>query len=281
MKKLRNVVLGITSIATVAALVSCGGNDTKKGNISASETRTVLAQEGISALNTIDMMKVTPNKKNNSSSINMSEITSIIDKANVLAENKLEITISESDRAGYLEKQTLSYGDNEYFLYITSKIQDTDDDDDDDDEDEIEEETKYEGIIVDGENEYPFVAKQELEVEDDEVESEFKMTVTLDDYTTVIIEQENEVEDNETETKFSCKYKTNGKTTEAYCVKTEVENGEKKIKVTENNTTYKLKYYTKNNVEYLKVKEEGSYEIILSITLDEDGNTVYSVVEND
>ena len=85
----------------------------------------------------------------------------------------------------------------------------------------------------------------------------------------------------ESETSFSCKYKTNGKTTTAYSVKTEVEYNESKIKITENGSTYKLKYYTKNNNEYLKVKKEGSYEVKLSLSYDEEGNVVYTLVDND
>lgn len=297
MKKIRNTIIGLAGIAAAAALVGCDStSNSNTSTTSAEETRTVLAQEGISALNTITMVNATSAQKSMTyaaTNVDMDEILALVEKANILAEDKLTITVSESDRDGYVEKQTLSYGDNEYYLYVTTKITDSDDEDedddldddededDDDDEDEVEEETKYTGIIVDGENEYTFVAEEEYEAEDDEVESEFKMTVALDEYTTVIIEQENEVEGDETETEFSCKYKTNGKTTTAYSVKTEVEDNESKIKITENGSTYKLKYYTKNNTDYLKVKMEGSYEVKFSLSQDESGNVVYTLVDED
>lgn len=281
MKKIRNIIIGCAGTMALAALVGC--DSASKNNVKgASDTRTILAQEGISALNTIDILNANVASKSmlySQTDVNMDEILSLVDKANILVENKLTITVSESDREGYVEKQTLSYGDNEYYLYVTSKIKDSDDDDDD--EDEVEEETKYTGILVDKDKEYSFVAEEEYEAEDDEVESEFKMNVTIDDYTTVIIEQENEIEGNESETSFSCKYKTNGKTTTAYSVKTEVEDNESKIKIVENGSTYKLKYYTKNNNEYLKVKKEGSYEVKLSVSYDSEGNVIYTLVDND
>ena len=283
MKKIRNIIIGCAGTMALAALVGCDSASNNNA-IGANDTRTVLAQEGISALNTIDVLNAKASSKSmlySQTDVNMDEILSLVDKANILVENKLTITVSESDREGYVEKQTLSYGDNEYYLYVTSKIKDSDDEDDDEDEDEVEEETKYTGILVDKDKEYSFVAEEEYEAEDDEVESEFKMNVTIDDYTTVIIEQENEIEGNESETSFSCKYKTNGNTTTAYSGKTEVEDNESKIKITENGSTYKLKYYTKNNNEYLKVKKEGSYEVKLSLSYDSEGNVVYTLVNND
>ena len=48
-----------------------------------------------------------------------------------------------------------------------------------------------------------------------------------------------------------------------------------------NGSTYKLKYYTKNNNEYLKVKKEGSYEVKLSVSYDSEGNVIYTLVDND
>lgn len=281
MKKIRNIIIGCAGTMALAALVGCDSASNNNVKV-ANDTRTILAQEGISALNTIDILNANVASKSMlylQTDVNIDEILSLVDKANILVENKLTITVSESDREGYVEKQTLSYGDNEYYLYVTSKIKDSDDDDDDDDE--VEEETKYTGILVDKDKEYSFVAEEEYEAEDDEVESEFKMNVTIDDYTTVIIEQENEIEGNESETSFSCKYKTNGKTTTAYSVKTEVEDNESKIKIVENGSTYKLKYYTKNNNEYLKVKKEGSYEVKLSVSYDSEGNVIYTLVDND
>ncbi len=428
MKKFKKIFLGISSIACLAALASCDVANQTTTTVSEDEIRLLLAQESISAMTTIDKVyaetaeetettetEETPAEETTTegettedttteeeaTTVDLEEITSLIARANILAENKVSITVEESDREGYIEKQTITYGDKVYVLYVATKNtgestetqtaleedttlptdmegqmptdmegqmptdmegqmptdmegqmpggfggqgqmptdqngemqmptdmggqmpgcfggqgqMPTDQNGEmqmptdmggqmpggfggqgqmteemnlsgnkmskshkhhgHDDGDEV----KYSGIIVYEGNEYEFLAKQETESDDECSKNKIRLIVTIDENTEVVIKVKDEVDGEDTETKFSCKYKVDGETTSKFSVKTETEDGEKKIKITEEGISYKLKYFTEDGVDYVKLYVKDTYKVLLSITTDEAGNTVYTVVE--
>lgn len=264
MKKLRNTIVTLSGLAAIATLAACG----KKSSVNPTYTeQEVVAMESILAFNTIDMMS--ENTQKLSTNVDMEKINSIIAKGNVLAKNTIKIETSESDKEGFIEKKTLTYGDSEYIMYVKESFTETDDDE----EDEIESETKYSGVLVDGDLEYDFFVKEEIEADDDEYETEFTMTVIVDDTTKVIIKEEYEIEDDEEEQTFQCKYTKNGNTVDAYKIKREKEDGKYKIKIQTPSEVYKLKYYSKKSSNYLDV-ELDDYTVIMLVetTVDDFGN---------
>ncbi len=272
MKKIKLLGIGACTLALAATLASCGSDS--NSSLTTRGDRETLAIEAVSAFNVTEGF----NKKSvmAESTVNLEEIEGLIQKANVLKENAIQIQKEESDREGFIEKDTISYGDYKYVMYISNKSVhvDLDDEDDEDDEHEEETESEYEGILISGENEYTFKAKEEIEIEDDEYESEFTLKVKLDDSNEVKIVQEFEKEDDEYEESFKCSL--NNKT--IYKVSQETEDDETSIKILTEEASYKLKYYTKDSIEYLKFKD-SKRDITLKVNKDDKGNISYTVVK--
>lgn len=271
MKKIKSTILTLTGIVAIAGLASCGKNSNSAPAYTDAE---VVAMESISAVNTINMIE----NKNNKlmSSVDLDEVKSIIDKGNVLAKDSIKIESYESDREEFLEKKVLTYSDYTYTLYVKESFEEIDTEDDDED-DEVEKEVKYSGVLVSGDKEYDFFVKEEIEADSDEYESEFQMTVIVDEDTKVLVKQEYEAEDDEIEESFECKYTIGGNTLDAYKIKKEYENGKYEIKVRTLNDEFSLKYYTKNLEDLISVKS-SNYEVVLKIvkTTDEFGSEITS-----
>ncbi len=268
MKKIKLLGIGACTLALAIALASCGSES--NSSLTTRGDRETLAIEAVSAFNVTEGL----NKKSlmAESTVNLEEIEGLVQKANVLKANAIQIQKEESDREGFIEKDTISYGDYKYVMYISNKSVHVDLDDEDDEHEE-ETESEYEGILISGEKEYTFKAKEEIEIEDDEYESEFTLKVKLDDSNEVKIVQEIENEDDEYEESFKCSL--NNKT--IYKVSQEHEDDETSIKIQTEEASYKLKYYTKDSIEYLKFKDSNR-DITLKVNKDDKGNISYTVV---
>ncbi|MCR5349777.1 MAG: hypothetical protein K6E20_02175 [Acholeplasmatales bacterium] len=215
--------------------------------------------------------------------VDMTEITELIDKGNILAEKKISLEKYESDKEGYLEKQVISYDGKEYVLYVSESETVEGEKKIPRNKTEYEVKTNYSGILLYEDQTYEFIAKHEDDNESDgDIEEKLKLTVNISDTKQVIIKDETETEeDGDIEEKYSCRIVEDGQETEYYKVSREYEDDEYKIKINENGVKYTLKYYTEDEIDYLKVKYDNT-KYVFEITTEEiDGvaTTTYNLVE--
>ncbi len=153
-----------------------------------------------------------------------------------------------------------------------------------DDEDDVEIETLYkmEGIAVVGENEYPFRAKAEHEVETDETETELIFALWKDDANYIVIRQEIEIEgtegqpDYEYEEKFHYYVVTDGQVTRDFFLEFENEDSELELEIIIDGLKYEVEYVEEDGKLYIDIKIDGdeTYRFEKVVTVDEETNEV-------
>lgn len=154
---------------------------------------------------------------------------------------------------------------------------------------EYEEETEIRGIACFEDYAYPFIGKNEIEVESDEKETSLELKIfTSDDQSSYIkVKQEVEIEDEEIEEEYKYEIIENNEKVYSFAFEKEkeAEKEESKIKLFIDNTKYSFKIYTLNEETFIRVKVENSNDEKESIvykkviTRDDEGNQSVSFLE--
>lgn len=154
---------------------------------------------------------------------------------------------------------------------------------------EYEEETEIRGIACFEDYYYPFIGKNEIEVESDEKETSLELKIfTSDDQSSYIkVKQEVEIEDEEIEEEYKYEIIENNEKVYSFAFEKEkeAEKEESKIKLFIDNTKYSFKIYTLNEETFIRVKVENSNDekesIIYKkvITRDDEENQSVSFLE--
>lgn len=284
-------------------LTSCGennNNNNQAGKVSFMDMYSLSAISGINMLNTVGaapkMRKNAPAASTTVSEDTKNEIIAKLDLIeNVISDELIKTNESASDKAEYQKMYTISTKDMqgeayEYTFYynetdVTAVEEvDVDDDDDkddvndkDDNEKEDEKEMHLSGIVISNDVTYQMIGNKE--VENNEMEIEFK--VLLDEKNYVVIEQE--IEAGEEEYSFAS-YK-NGVLEHEYEMEFEVDPNTHKVEVEFEETTtagerkIKFESMVKNNEKIIEVKIEENKQTqkyTVTVVEDEAGNKTYN-----
>lgn len=187
---------------------------------------------------------------------------SYLNTTEVLFDESIAITKSESDLDHYEEAYEVDYFGQTYKLYVSS-IEIKEEIDKDDDEIETEVETKYEGMVVYNEDEYKFIAYKSLETENEETEEEIEFRLILDEKSYIKVKQGYEQEESEVEEFFSYEISLNGVKTDSFKVKKEIEDDKNEIKLSIPNKTYVYQFYIDNETTFVNVKVTGLESFVL------------------
>lgn len=221
----------------------------------------------------------------------LKDVLPLVEQADFIlgqGKNSVSSVKSDSDLEGYETKETIEYKDvdgvnKEVTLYYNSSIKE------EKEADEIEAEETMIGVMKTNEFEYPFIAKNEIENEKDELEASYEITIKTSNDSYLVskwsIEEENENNVNKKEEQYSYKVVENGRTVKEYSYEFEAySNNVKKIELQYNNVEYELSYYSKDGKDFLLLEiedeaadQETSY--LYSKAVDESGNINYILVE--
>lgn len=123
--------------------------------------------------------------------------------------------------------------------------------------DEQETITEIKGIAISDNKEYQLIGEIKEEIEDDETELETIYKIIEDENNYVIVEEEFEQEESEYEHEYKYEVYQNGKKTNSVSFELEQENKKLKIKLKETTnikTSYEFKIEEKNDIKYIKIK---------------------------
>lgn len=261
------------------ALAGCSTSPNVKGLSSASARRKV-ADEALSIVSLLDSdggnnaLKRSM-KAGDISSITEAEIVEIktvLGQVDTILANQTGVTseILESDNSLYQSKMVVTYTDifaklSSFDLYFNSKVVDQNEYKNDDDSDEVDTHsdkddeneitTRLDGILLDNEESYNFIALIEEEVEADESETEVHFELSNDSGFYVKAIQENEVESDEVESKIAYSVYQDNVLVSSYSLKVEQEqNEETEICLKMNGKSYQIEQLIQDGKEFLKVR---------------------------
>lgn len=282
MKK-KTIILGLGLLAL--GLSSCGNidssNDSSKNTSSSdstsgdinvdSEPIQDLATQAVLSFQSINLSNNAMMKKRNFTEEEILSLQKLLGQVEIfLNEDKsLEVVELTSDKEEYVYCLQLNFSIfeiNETFTLYYNDINSTQEVEKDDDEDENEVETKinFQGLAIYQEGEYQFNFESEEEVEGNESESESVFTLIKDKQNYIKVQQEIETEADENELSYSYQIFQDGKKAYDYKIKSEqeMEDGslEKQVNLRLNNVDYKIKYFVKDEIDYLKVTMKTSNE---------------------
>lgn len=286
MKKLNKLtallVAGVSALS-LGALTACD-ND-KNGKLSFFSAYEYSALGGIGILESYDggvsllsKSEQKTNKTYTETDSNKQEIIANLNVAkNLIGGDLVKSEVKESTLEGYEKEYTLSVSDIKgedkiYNFYYNQILEE---------EEEDEKEYLLTGIVKVGEETYKLVG--ESEIEQDEEEYSFKVSIDQDNY----VEIESEKEGNGFE--FSYKAVQNGQ--EVYENEVEYKVGKNgkvgiEFSVEENGVEieYEYVFYTKNDENFVKVEiekdDDREEKALIKITQDELGNIQYEFIEN-
>lgn len=281
---MKKLLLGLLFLAPALTLVGCNLNEKYPD---ANGQVTFENMYDYSAISGINLLKTTFNSQMKMAKTTDTEKQEIIDNLKVL-EGMMNEGIAKgadlpSDKEGYekmYELTTINFDGtyNEYDFYFNEIIIEDDDDDDKFDKifEEKEVESHLEGIVILDGIEYKMTG--EKEVEGNELEMKFK--VSLDDQNYVIVEQE--IENDEEEFNYT-KYENGIKVFET-SIEFERDIFDKEFEFTvkeqteEGLVSYKYEYDSYELEKYVKVTKKVNNEtdvIYIKIVVDEDNNVSY------
>jgi len=267
-------------------LTSCGENNNQKGKVSFMDMYSLSAISGINMLNNVSaapkMRKSAPQLSTTISEDTKNEIIAKLDLIeNVISDELIKTNESVSDKEEYQKMYTISTKDMqgaayEYtFYYNETDVTEVETDEDDMDEDEKE--MHLSGIVISNDVTYQMIGNKEIE--NDEMEIEFK--VLLDENNYVVIEQEIEAGEEE----YSFASYQNGVLVHEYEMEFEIDPNTHKVEVEFEETTAagerKIKFESiiKDNQKIIEVKIEENKQTqkyIVTVTEDEAGNKTYN-----
>lgn len=261
---------------SVAVLASCGlkSPQGEPGESKTENVQFVLASKLASGLHSAQtrlkeaLSAIKKSAAKPSSTDPLAEVLPVLEQADFLVHNgKESVTFdkSVSEREGYEEKGTLSYLDlngerKELVLFYNVSSEE------ESDVDEFESEDFFQGLLVDGETEFPFLAKTESELEGHETEESRELFLQTGPSSWVKSEVsfEEEAEDGlkTRKEKYSYEVIENSRTVQEYSYEIEAGDGSAtEIELSYSGVEYELKPFEKNGVSYLKLTvEEGEQE---------------------
>lgn len=229
----------------------------------------------ISGINMLNNVQKTTSLKKKQLTDNEKQdiITNLKMVENMLDGNLAKSEEEASDKEEYEKKYSitttsLNNQQKEYLFYYNEKILDNDDDDDDD-----EVNIELSGIVI--MDNVTYVMNGKKEVEDDESEMEFK--ISLDEENYVIIEQEFEND----ETEFGYSQYHNGKKIYETSIEYELDKNGKiefefEEKTQESKTKLKYEFITKKDGnKYIIIKEKNHEVTTIRVEVSEDGYINY------
>lgn len=150
----------------------------------------------------------------------------------LLSDGAFTVITEASDREGYSEKMVVGcknmQGDDiRYVMYYNQKLEKSEKEDD-----ESEEEYGIEGIMVIDGADYEIRGEKSSEIEGEESESETEFKVILGENSYMLVEQSLETENGETEREYAYLLIENGVAVEKSSFKYEEENDETEVKMT-------------------------------------------------
>lgn len=282
-------VLLLTGAITLIGLCACGKSSKEVGTSNIEKNFTYQALQGIAILSseeTLDQTVVSDASTGttdisvveNGSSTTETEaitVTDIISQVDLIMNNSFqEMTSVESDKENYLYCSIISLNDynqtkTTYKLYYNDIVSKTEVEDD-----ESETEVYYEGIAVIDGLEYPFTFNSEEESEENEQEIESEFKITTDETSYISVKTEYEYEGNEVEEYFAYTIVENGIKTLNYKVNYEVEDDKTETIIIYNEKKIKMSEYTKDSIEYILI-EDATSRTLYSRVIDADGNISY------
>ena len=150
-------------------------------------------------------------------------------------------------------------------------------------DEEIEEKKDMEGIAyIDEETYYPFISKEEKEVEDDEVENTRKFMILTGEKSYIEIKEEYSYESDEVEQKLHYEVVQDNQKIVDYKIKIENENQENEIKVEIGEMNFKVEREIFEDTYIYKISlkdDETNQMVTLKREILEDGNISYEIYE--
>lgn len=272
MKKTIFAALGLTLFTL---LTGCDNlkqnNNSTKAEVSFENMYNYSAISGINMLNNIQST-TSLKKKQLTDNEKQDIINNLKVVENMLDGNMIKSEEVVSDKEGYEKKYSITTTSlnniqKEYTFYYNETLLANEDDD----EDEVN--IKLSGLVIMDEIEYTMIGSKE--VEDDESEMKFK--ISLDEANYVVIEQE--LESNETEFSYS-QYQNNKKVYETSIEFETDKDGKVEFefeeKTQENKTKLKYEFIIKKDgSRYVIIKEKNKEVTKIKIEVAEDGSTNY------
>lgn len=294
--------LFLTLVITFVGVVLIGCTSSSKENFNFSSNKEVYGFEAMSAgflLNNVSTQDEAPLANTEQGTLTtlkerevteeqikkINEYLGIMEQMLGDEENPLNVVTIESDREGFEQKmiittKDINFNEIEYILYYNEIIENEIDDDEEEEKDEDELESRLEGVLIVGENEFEVVG--EKEIDGDEMKVSFE--ARIDSKNWVKIEQE--VESDETEFKYIVCVDGVKNVTK---ISIEKENDEVKMRLTfvedKDKTQYFFKVENENNKKVIKIKvvnKELSAVIRVYVTTNPETNEVtyeYKFVE--
>lgn len=270
-------------------LTSCGTNqvNARQGQTNATTfaLTDILLMEN-KAESTIKMVKKLNQESNNDELNNVLSILKQVDT--LLNENRKSFTskIEIINDGTYETKETITYIDQNNtqktveLFYNTQYLEEKY-------EEEIEAITINKGYLLTDGRQYNFISEKEIEEEKNEIEKSNKIKVETGLNSFIECEQsyEEETENNviKKEEKYEYKIVENNKTINEYSISFETgKNNLSEIELEIDNVEYEIKEFSKNNKTYLSLeveKDDGEKEFIYEISLNENGEKSYTLIQ--
>ena len=292
MKKL--LLLSLNAIFLTAGLVACSSSKTNTTFKNDKDIFSLQAVTGMSMLSSyegtahINKLIKRSNERSDFTEEQVTKIKEVLPTVDLLLDNEttflshVEEVNVEIDGKIYETKEEITFlnkdlSSSSYLLFyniIEEKVED---------DEEIEEKKDMEGIAyIDEETYYPFISKEEKEVEDDEVENTRKFMILTGEESYIEIKEEHSYESDEVEQKLHYEVVQDSQKIVDYKIKIENENQENEIKVEIGEMNFKVEREIFEDTYIYKISlkdDETNQMVTLKREILEDGNISYEIYE--
>ena len=292
MKKI--LLLSLNAIFLTAGLVACSSNKTNTTFKNDKDIFSLQAVTGMSMLSSyegtahINKLIKRSNERSDFTEEQVTKIKEVLPTVDLLLDNEttflshVEEVNVEIDGKLYETKEEITFLNNDlssssYLLFyniIEEKVEE---------DEEIEENKDMEGIAyIDEETYYPFISKEEKEVEDDEVENTRKFMILTGEKSYIEIKEEYSYESDEVEQKLHYEVVQDNQKIVDYKIKIENENQENEIKVEIGEMNFKVEREIFEDTYIYKISlkdDETNQMVTLKREILEDGTISYDIYE--